>query len=133
MQLTKADFDALSKTEQDLALSLGLTFDLSKVTRKRNPQCTSGSPYILITNITCKLCSSTVTKIFKMTQEKNFLYSEEIGKLPSEEEMKFMKLKTSHYVVRNCQGCYKYLQNLTKSELVQRFLVYIQDVRHFIK
>ena len=130
IKLSRQDFQALNQEDKDLAKKLGITFDLEKVTRRSHSKCIGGEPYILIVTTSCRLCNSSSTRIFRMSLEKSFLYSEEIAGVPSGNKL---KVKTSSYTVRCCQGCYTYLQNLTKVEITQKFLTYIQDVRNFIK
>jgi hypothetical protein len=128
ISLTKAD----SQEEQSLAKALGLDIGPWKKTRKSRSKCTSGEPYILVTNVSCRLCNSMHTKIFKMSKQGSFLHSEEIGRVPPEEELYGMKVKCSSYTVRHCCNCYSYLANLTKESLVQRFLSYISNHRNFL-
>lgn len=133
VSLTKADIDALSQEEQALAKALGLDVGpWNKTIRKGRSKCTSGEPYILVTNVSCRLCNAIHTKIFKMSKQGSFLYSEEIGKIPSKEELHNTKVKNSSYTVRYCCNCYNYLDNLTKEKLVQKFLSYIGNPRNFL-
>lgn len=130
--LTKEDLEALSKDERDLAMALGLDLDPSRATRKSHIKCTSGEAYILVTNVRCRLCSSTYTKIFKMAKNGNHLSSEEISEIPPKAELKDMPVRSSSYIVRHCWNCQGYLTNLIKEEVVQKFLVYIRDPRNFV-
>ena len=132
IQLTKEDLQSLSEKEQHLAKILGLDIGPWKKTRKGHSKCTSGEHYILVTNVSCRLCNSIHTKIFKMSKQGSFLHSKEIGRVPSKEELHGMKVKSSSYTVRHCCNCYSYLANLTKESLVQRFLSYINDHRNFL-
>ena len=132
ISLTRADIEALSQEEQILAKALGLDIEPRKRTRKSHSKCTSSKPYILITNVSCRLCNSMHTKIFEMAKQGNFLHSKEIGKVPPKEELHDMKIKSSSYTVRHCCNCYNYLTNLTKENLVQKFLSYIKDYRNFL-
>jgi hypothetical protein len=130
--LTKEDLDALSKDERDLAMALGLDLDSSRKTRKSHTRCTSGESYILVTNVSCRLCSSTHTKIFKMEKNGNHLYSREIAEVPPREEFKDTPVRSSSYIVRYCWNCQGYLMALTKEVLIQKFLAYIRDPRNFV-
>ncbi|MBE9595121.1 MAG: hypothetical protein IMF19_16775 [Proteobacteria bacterium] len=130
--LTREDLEALSKDERDLAMALGLDIDSNKATRKSHARCTSGEDYILITNVRCRLCNSTHTKIFKMAKNGNHLFSEEIDEVPPKEVLKDMSVRSSSYIVRLCWACQSYLMTLTKEELIQKFLAYIRDSRNFV-
>jgi hypothetical protein len=130
--LTREEFNSLTESEQIVAKALGLVVEPRKKTRKGHVRSTSGEPYILVTNVSCRLCNSLYTRVFKMSKQRSFLHSEEIARIPSEEELQNMKVKSSHYTVRHCCKCYSYLSNLTKEDLVQKFLSYINDSRNFI-
>ena len=130
--LTKEEFNSLTNSEQELAKALGLDVGFGKRTRKGHAKCTSGEPYILVTNVTCKLCNSLYARVFKMSKQRSFLCSEEIARVPPEKELQGMKVKSSHYTVRHCCKCYSYLANLTKEDLVNKFLSYINDSKNFI-
>jgi hypothetical protein len=130
--LTKEELASLTKSEQELAKALGLDIESGKRTRKGHVKCTSGEPYILVTNITCRLCNSLYTRVFKMSKQRSFLHSEEIARVPSKEALQDMKVKSSHYTVRHCCRCYSYLANLTKEDLVNKFLSYISNSKNFI-
>lgn len=132
INLTKADIEALSQEEQILVKALGLNVGPWKKTRKSYSKCISGKPYILVTSITCRLCNFSYTRIFMMVKKGSFLCSEEIAKVPSEEELGNMKVKHSSHTVRHCGNCYSYLDNLSKEDLVQRFLSYVNDCRNFL-
>ena len=128
--LTKEEFNSLSEAEQIVAKTLGLDVGSRKRTRKSHVKCTSGEPYILVTNVTCRLCNSLYTRVFKMSKQRSFLHSEEIARVP--EDLQGMKVKSSHYTMRHCCKCYSYFANLTKENLVNKFLSYISDSRNFI-
>ena len=130
--LTKEEFNSLSEAEQELTKALGLDVGLGKRTRKSHVKCTSGEPYILVTNITCRLCGSLHTKIFMMSKQGSFLRSEELPEIPTSEELGKMKVKNSHYKVKHCHSCYSYLACFTKEDLIQKFLSYAYDSRNFI-
>ena len=132
LTLTRTEFESLTMSEQECAKLLGLDVKPYKRTRKGHAKCTSGEPYILVTNISCRLCNSLYTRVFKMSKQRSFLHSEEIARVPSKEALQDMKVKSSHYTVRHCCKCYSYLVNLTKEDLVNKFLSYISDSRNFI-
>ena len=129
--LTKEEFNSLTKSEQELAKALGLDIE-RKRTRKGHAKCTSGDPYVLVTNITCRLCGSLHTKIFMMSKQGSFLRSEELPEIPTSEELGKMKVKNSHYKVKHCHSCYSYLARFSKEDLIQKFLSYAYDSRNFI-
>lgn len=129
--LTKEEINSLTESEQELAKALGLGIE-QKRTRKGHAKCTSGDPYVLVTNITCRLCGSLHTKIFLMLKQGSFLHSRELPEIPSKEELGKMKVKNSHYTIRHCHSCYSYLAGFSKEDLVQKFLSYASDSRNFI-
>jgi hypothetical protein len=128
--LTKEEFNSLTESEQIVAKALGLDI-AQKRTRKGHAKCTSGESYILVTNISCRLCNSLYTRVFRMSKQRSFLRSVEIARIPFKEELQGMKVKSSHYTVRHCCECYSYLANLTKEDLINKFLSYINDGRNF--
>ena len=129
IKLSKRDFDALSEEDKDLANKLGIEFDLSKTTRRSYSRCKGGDPYILVTAISCRLCNSLSIRIFRMSLNKSFLSSEEINDIPPENKL---KIKNSSYTRRCCPNCYTYLASLSKEDLVQKFLLYINEARNFM-
>lgn len=131
-KLTQSDYNSLSQEERILAQALGLSIDFSKATRKSHVKCSSGDPYILITKVACRLCQVNHVRIFRMLKSGNFLYSEEIAKIPPTSELADTKIKSSSYKVRFCDNCYNYLTNLHKGILVKKFLHYIKDSRNFL-
>jgi len=130
--LTKKEFDSLTIAEQELTKVLGLDIGPRKKNRRGHVKCTSGEPYILVTNVSCRLCNSLCTRVFKMSKQGSFLHSEEIARVPPKEELQDTKVKSSPYTVRHCCKCYSYLANLTKEDLVNKFLSYISDSKNFI-
>lgn len=130
--LTKEDLEALSQDERDLAKALGLDFASHKSVRRGHPQCTSGEAYILVTDVRCRLCGAKHRKIFNMEKRGNHLQSEEIARLPSKEEREETSIKYSSYIVRSCWNCQVYLSNLTKEDLIMKFLSYIRDSKNFV-
>jgi hypothetical protein len=130
--LTKEEFNSLSEAEQIVAKALGLGIEPRKRTRKSHVKCTSGEPYILVTNITCRLCSSLHTKIFMMSKQGSFLHSRELPEIPTSEELGKMKVKNAHYKVKHCHSCYSYLACFSKEDLIQKFLFYAYDSRNFM-
>jgi hypothetical protein len=130
--LTKEEFNSLSEAEQVVIRALGLDVGSRKKPRKSHVKCTSGEPYVLVTNITCRLCGSLHTKIFMMSKQDSFLRSEELPEIPTSKELGKMKVKNSHYKVKHCHSCYSYLACFSKEDLIQKFLSYAYDSRNFM-
>jgi hypothetical protein len=130
--LTKEELDSLTESEQELAKALGLDTASWKRTKKGHAKATGGESYILITNLSCRLCSSLHTKIFEMVKKGSSLHSKEIPEVPSKEALGDTKVKSAYYTTRCCSNCYSYLTDLTKESLVQKFLSYINNSKNFM-
>ena len=117
---------SLTEDERQLAIIMGLQLGPSKTKVAKKKVCSNNEPYILITDIKCNLCGHVRRSIFRMEKFGSYLQGQEIAYVPEGE-----KITRTSYSTRRCFNCHNYLRNISKEDIITKFLDYIKEGSNF--
>lgn len=110
-KITTAEFNALTKEQQQLLTTLGVSPSNDTTTLKSK---TILEEYACVVESHCKLCQTVETKVFLMEGVGNILLS----KPASLNEVEGMTIKTREESTLTCGNCHDTLKLLTHEDLI---------------
>lgn len=117
MKITREQFEEL--TEEDIKLITYLGISLEEEHEQERPML---KEYDLVIYKTCMTCGSSVSRLFRMMNNKN-----RTALVAVEVESVGNNYKTSHYKVRCCDHCIEFLLSLSHVELVNRLMTELSN------
>lgn len=117
MRITREQMEDLSDNDIKLITYLGISIEEKTVHKK-----TMLKEYDLVVSKTCMTCGTAVTRLFRMTNNKNRTALEAV-----EVEAVGNTYRTVNYKVRCCGNCIEFLLNLSHAELAGRLLTELSN------
>jgi predicted HNH restriction endonuclease len=115
-KIPRADFEKLTKLQQDMIASLGIEIEEPFKTERRNNRITDSvlEKYACVVETECKLCKTTVITVFAMEGTGGLLVSHE----SSIDQVEGMTIKTRSETVLTCPSCHDNLKLMSQEDLI---------------